>query len=178
MIEIINKYGIYGKYIFLICTIICVIFFLKKKSIMPINKFKPLSIIIILGILLFVGVGIAVITIVTSNNASMSWFVDRKSYNPKCKFIGVITAIIDVIKSGCLIHKAFVSIGIGWDFSWMAPDYKCSISYYIEHIIFLKFYRVFKKLNISSEGLYTKWPSPANPAFFIALRLFYRSASI
>lgn len=76
MIEIINKYGIYGKYIFLICTIICVIFFLKKKIIMPINKFKPLSIIIILGILLFVGVGIAVITIVTSNNAS-NWYLKK-----------------------------------------------------------------------------------------------------
>ena len=76
MIEIINKYGIYGKYVFLICTIIYVIFFLKEKSIMPINKFKPLSIIIILGILLFVGVGIAVITIVTSNNAS-NWYLKK-----------------------------------------------------------------------------------------------------
>ena len=65
MIEIINKYGVYGKYIFLICTIICIIFFLKKKGIMSENKFKPLSTIMILGIILFVGVGITVITIAT-----------------------------------------------------------------------------------------------------------------
>ena len=50
MIEIINKYGVYGKYIFLICMIICIIFFLKKKGIMSENKFKPLSTIMILGI--------------------------------------------------------------------------------------------------------------------------------
>lgn len=50
--------------------------FSKEKSIMPINKFKPLSIIIILGILLFVGVGIAVITIVTGNNAS-NWYLKK-----------------------------------------------------------------------------------------------------
>lgn len=43
MVEIINKYGVYGKYIFLICMIICIIFFLKKKGIMSENKFKPLS---------------------------------------------------------------------------------------------------------------------------------------
>lgn len=86
MIEIINKYGIYGKYIFLICMIICVIFFLKKKSIMPINNFKPLSIIIIiLGILLFVGVGIAVITIVTSNNES-NWYLKKMNYNQLLKY--------------------------------------------------------------------------------------------
>lgn len=65
MIEIINKYGVYGKYIFLICMIICIIFFLKKKGIMSENKFKPLSAIMILGIILFVGVGITVITIAT-----------------------------------------------------------------------------------------------------------------
>ena len=65
MIEIINKYGVYGKYIFLICMIICIIFFLKKKGIMSENKFKSLSPIMILGIILFVGVGITVITIVT-----------------------------------------------------------------------------------------------------------------
>lgn len=65
MIEIINKYGVYGKYIFLICMIICIIFFLKKKGIMLENKFKSLSPIMILGIILFVGVGIAVITIAT-----------------------------------------------------------------------------------------------------------------
>lgn len=65
MIEIINKYGVYGKYIFLICIIICIIFFLKKKGIMSENKFKPLSTIMILGIILFVGVGITVITIAT-----------------------------------------------------------------------------------------------------------------
>jgi len=65
MIEIINKYGVYGKYIFLICMIICIIFFLKKKGIMSENKFKPLSTIMILGIILFVGVGITVITIAT-----------------------------------------------------------------------------------------------------------------
>ena len=63
MIEIINKYGVYGKYIFLICMIICIIFFLKKKC--KENKFKPLSTIMILGIILFVGVGITVITIAT-----------------------------------------------------------------------------------------------------------------
>ena len=65
MIEIINKYGVYGKYIFLICMIICIIFFLNKKGIMSENKFKPLSTIMILGIILFVGVGITVITIAT-----------------------------------------------------------------------------------------------------------------
>lgn len=65
MIEIINKYGVYGKYIFLICMIICIIFFLEKKGIMSENKFKPLSTIMILGIILFVGVGITVITIAT-----------------------------------------------------------------------------------------------------------------
>lgn len=65
MIEIINKYGVYGKYIFLICMIICIIFFLKKKGIMSENKFKPLSTIMILGIILFVGAGITVITIAT-----------------------------------------------------------------------------------------------------------------
>lgn len=65
MIEIINKYGVYGKYIFLICMIICIIFFLKKKGIMSENKFKSLSPIMILGIILFVGVGITVITIAT-----------------------------------------------------------------------------------------------------------------
>lgn len=65
MIEIINKYGVYGKYIFLICMIICIIFFLKKKGIMSENKFKPLSTIMTLGIILFVGVGITVITIAT-----------------------------------------------------------------------------------------------------------------
>ena len=65
MIEIINKYGVYGKYIFLTCMIICIIFFLKKKGIMSENKFKPLSTIMILGIILFVGVGITVITIAT-----------------------------------------------------------------------------------------------------------------
>lgn len=65
MIEIINKYGVYGKYIFLICMIICIIFLLKKKGIMSENKFKPLSTIMILGIILFVGVGITVITVAT-----------------------------------------------------------------------------------------------------------------
>lgn len=100
MIEIINKYGIYGKYIFLICMIICVIFFLKKKSIMPINNFKPLSIIIIiLGILLFVGVGIAVITIVTSNNES-NWYLKKMNYNQLLKYSKGDSQTIAFIDSG------------------------------------------------------------------------------
>lgn len=39
--------------------------FSKEKGIMSENKFKPLSTIMILGIILFVGVGITVITIAT-----------------------------------------------------------------------------------------------------------------
>ena len=46
----------------------------------------------------------------------------RESYNPKCKFIGIRTAISDIIKRRRLIHKSSVCARVDWDFPGMASD--------------------------------------------------------
>ena len=51
------------------------------------------------------------------NETFIRRLLEMESYNPKRKFIGVITAVRDVIKSSRLIHKALVSAGIDRNFS-------------------------------------------------------------